>query len=51
MPPDTVGCLDTMNLKTKARMKTISLIALRSSIEIYHAFLDYDGILPKMLRK
>jgi hypothetical protein len=45
MSPDTVRCLDILELKTKARMKTMSLIALRSSIEIYHAFLDYDGTL------
>jgi hypothetical protein len=47
MPPDTIRCLDILKLKTKARMKTISLIALRSSIEIYHGFLDCDGTLPK----
>jgi hypothetical protein len=47
MPPDTVRCLEALNLKTKARLKTISLIALRSSLEIYHAFLDYDGTLPQ----
>jgi hypothetical protein len=43
MPPDTVRCLYILKIKTKAQLKTISLIALRSSIEIYHAFLDYDG--------
>lgn len=43
MPKNTVDALASLGIKQFGNLKTISLIALRSSIEIYHAFMDYDG--------
>lgn len=43
MPKDTCTALATLKMGLSKHLKTISLMALRSSIEIYHAFLDYDG--------
>lgn len=45
MPKETNSALATLGLKQAGDLKTISLMALRSSIELYHAFLDYDGAL------
>jgi Reverse transcriptase (RNA-dependent DNA polymerase) len=42
MPKRTVADLRRIGISGR-HLKTISLIALRSSIELYHAFLDYDG--------
>lgn len=43
MPLRTVNNLKTLGL-SKSDMLTISMIALRSSIEIANAFIDYDRI-------
>ncbi|KAL0098553.1 hypothetical protein PUN28_020509 [Cardiocondyla obscurior] len=43
MPKNTIKALATIGIKQANELKTISLIALRSSIEMYHAFVDYDG--------
>ena len=43
MPRETVLSLAKLGLKDGSLLKTISLIALRSSIEIYHRFMDYNA--------
>ncbi|GJQ68522.1 hypothetical protein Trydic_g17092 [Trypoxylus dichotomus] len=43
MPKETVKALSELGLKDRNTLLTISLIALRSSIELYHKFMDYDG--------
>lgn len=45
MPKETISALAMLGLKQPGDLKTISLMALRSSIELYHAFMDYDGTL------
>lgn len=45
MPKETNSALAMLGIKTIGDLKTISLIALRASIEIYHSFMDYDGTL------
>lgn len=42
MPKDTIEGLKTLGIEDRSTLTTISMIALRSSIEIYHTFLDYD---------
>lgn len=42
MPKKTLTSLAILGLKKTGELKTISLMALRSSIELYHAFIDYD---------
>ena len=42
MPRETVKALDTLGIDDRHTLLTISLIALHSSIEIYHHFRDYD---------
>ena len=43
MPKDTIDALRKIGIRNKGDLKTISLIALRSSIELHHHFMDYDG--------
>lgn len=43
VPKDTSAALATIGIKKVGDLKTISIMALRSSIKIYHAFVDYDG--------
>jgi hypothetical protein len=40
MPRETVTALATLGIKNRKTLLTISLMALRSSIEIYHDFMD-----------
>lgn len=42
MPSDTLKALRRLGLDRRKIFKSISLMALRSSIEIYHGYLDYD---------
>lgn len=42
MPKETIDALKTLGIEDKSTLTTISMIALRSLIEMYHAFLDYD---------
>lgn len=42
MPKDTIKSLKTIGIEDRSTLTTLSMIALRSSIEIYHTFLDYD---------
>ncbi|KAG5875374.1 hypothetical protein JTB14_016644 [Gonioctena quinquepunctata] len=43
MPRESTRCLAKLGLNSKSILKTISLIAVRSSIEIYHDFMDYNA--------
>ena len=43
MPVFTIDSLREMNIDDRGSYITISLLALRHSIEIYHTFLDYDA--------
>lgn len=43
MPKETIMDLKKLRIHDRKTYTTISLIALRSSIEIYHRFMDYDG--------
>lgn len=43
MPKETVRNLAKMNIADRKTLITISLIALRNSIEQYHMFMDYDA--------
>ncbi|KAG5869820.1 hypothetical protein JTB14_037555 [Gonioctena quinquepunctata] len=43
MPRESTKCLAKLGLKSKSILKTMSLIALRCSIEIYHDFMDYNA--------
>jgi hypothetical protein len=42
MPAESVEALHRIGIKDRKTLLTISLIALRSSIGLYHAFMDYD---------
>lgn len=42
LPRETVRCLAKLGIKDRKALLTISMIALRSSIELYHQFMDYD---------
>jgi predicted nuclease of restriction endonuclease-like RecB superfamily len=42
MPAESVETLRRIGIKDRKTLFTISLIALRSSIELYHAFMDFD---------
>lgn len=44
MPRSTVQALKYLGVQNFNKLLTISLIALRNSIEIYHSFVDYDGV-------
>jgi hypothetical protein len=41
IPKTTIEALEELGISDKQSLMTITLLALRSSIEIYHAFLDY----------
>ena len=43
IPKETITALKKVGIRALRDVQTISLIALRSSIEIYHSFMDYDG--------
>jgi hypothetical protein len=43
MPTSTTDSLQELDISDRGSLITISLMALRSSIEIYHTFLDYDA--------
>jgi hypothetical protein len=42
MPKTTIDSLREININDRGSYITISLLALRPSIEIYHTFMDYD---------
>lgn len=42
MPKDTISALKILGIEDRGTLTTLSLIALRSSVEMYHTFLDYD---------
>jgi hypothetical protein len=44
MPRTTIDSLREININDRASYITISLLALRPSIEIYHTFMDYDRV-------
>jgi hypothetical protein len=43
IPKETIQALQDLKIGDRNTYVTISLMALRSSIEIYHTFMDYDG--------
>jgi hypothetical protein len=43
IPKFTIDSLRELGIDDDQSLRTIALMALRSSIEIYHAFLDYNG--------
>lgn len=43
MPRETVEALAKLKITNRSVLEIISLIALRSSINIYHTFMDYDA--------
>jgi hypothetical protein len=45
MPKNTIRALRKLGITSAGHLRTIFLMALQSSIEIYHAFIDYDGAL------
>lgn len=49
MPRETVKSLATLGIKDRKTLLTISLIALRNSLELYHEFMDYDA--PRQRRQ
>lgn len=49
MPKSTIKSMKLLGSGTKHRFTTMSLIALRCSIEIYHNFIDYDDA-PRVRR-
>jgi hypothetical protein len=42
IPNETLLALEKLNIRSKSKLTTISMIALRKSIEIYNGFMDYD---------
>jgi hypothetical protein len=44
IPKTTTEALEELGISDGKSLTTIALLALRSSIELYHAFLDYDKI-------
>ena len=42
MPRETVNCLAVLGITDRKTRLTISMLAHRSSIELYHRFMDYD---------
>lgn len=44
MPKSTISALKEIGIIKRSLLRTISLIALRSSIEIYHLFMDYNRL-------
>lgn len=49
LPKTTIEALQRLNIKNRKTLLTMSLLTLRSSIEIYHSFLDYD--VPRRVRR
>jgi hypothetical protein len=46
IPKSTVSCLEDLGIQDSGSLTTIALLALRSSVEIYHTFLDCNqGVL------
>ena len=43
IPKLTLSCLEDLKITDRKSFVTLALLALRSSIEIYHAFVDYDA--------
>ena len=43
MPATTIDSLREININDRGSYITISLLALRPSIEIYHTFMDYNA--------
>lgn len=43
LPQQTLTCLNELGLRDRGSLRTISLMALRSSIELYHIFMDYNA--------
>lgn len=39
----TLTCLKELGLRDRGSLRTISLMTLRSSIELYHIFMDYNA--------
>ena len=44
MPKTTIDSLRETNINDRGSFITISLLALRNSIEIYHTFMDYNAL-------
>jgi hypothetical protein len=44
IPKSTISSLKELRMHDKSSYITIALMALRSSIEMYHAFLDYYAL-------
>jgi hypothetical protein len=42
LPKNTIDTLNALNILDKGTYITIALTALRHSIEMYHAFIDYN---------
>lgn len=47
MPKETISSLASLGIRDKSTLKTISMIVLRCSIEIFHEFMDYDAPLRR----
>ncbi|XP_077277357.1 uncharacterized protein LOC143905679 [Temnothorax americanus] len=43
MPRDTVTCLRKLQIKDRGSLRTLTLQALRSSVELFHMFMDYNA--------
>lgn len=43
MPQQTLACLRELHIRGRGLLRTISMIALRGSIETYHIFMDYNA--------
>jgi hypothetical protein len=48
MPKTTIDSLREININYRGSFITISLLALRNSIEIYHTFMDYNALVASM---
>lgn len=46
MPKETKACLKQMGISRVGILKSISLIALRSSVAMYHQFMDNKDFFP-----
>jgi hypothetical protein len=44
MPESTIDSLRALQIKDRGSYITISLLALKPSIEIYHTFMDYNAL-------
>ncbi|XP_071581965.1 uncharacterized protein [Temnothorax nylanderi] len=43
MPRDTVSCLHELQIKDRGSLRTLTLQSLRSSVELFHMFMDYNA--------